>query len=226
MAFGPATYASDGSGVELRDGCNPTIAHCEIRSNIGAGVEIWAKKDGRIFVNNYPTITNCVITENGREGISGGIPTITNCTLVANGGWGVASLEPTIMNSIIYYNGDMTTAHQIEGDAVITYTVVEGGWSGVGNIEDDPCFALIGYWDQNGTPNEPGDDVWISGDYHLCSQMGRWDAGNDVWVQDAITSPCIDAGNPGSDWADEPEPNGGCINMGAYGGTSQASMSP
>lgn len=68
------------------------------------------------------------------------------------------------------------------------------------------------------------------GDYHLKSEFGRhWvPDGNDVppgglWVLDDQTSPCVDAG----DWQEgpglEPEPNGGRVNMGAYGGTPFAS---
>lgn len=45
------------------------------------------------------------------------------------------------------------------------------------------------------------------------------------WVMDEVTSPCIDAGDPAEDPAEEPMPNGGRINMGAYGGTAYASMS-
>ena len=46
------------------------------------------------------------------------------------------------------------------------------------------------------------------------------------WIVDGVTSPCIDAGDPNSDWTAELWPHGKRINMGAYGGTSQASMSP
>ena len=59
----------------------------------------------------------------------------------------------------------------------------------------------------------------------MCSQAGRWDPNSQTWVQDAVTSPCIDAGNPDSDCTAELSPNGKRINMGAYGGTPQASMS-
>jgi hypothetical protein len=45
-----------------------------------------------------------------------------------------------------------------------------------------------------------------AGDYHLM-----------------FTSPAIDAGDPGDDHSNEPEPNGGVINMGAYGNTPEAS---
>jgi hypothetical protein len=60
-------------------------------------------------------------------------------------------------------------------------------------------------------------------DFHLQSEYGRWDTNSQSWVNDSNTSPCIDAGDPNSDWAGEPWPNGKRINMGAYGGTEQAS---
>jgi hypothetical protein len=41
-----------------------------------------------------------------------------------------------------------------------------------------------------------------------------------------VTSPCIDAGDPNGSIGWEPFPNGGVINMGAYGGTAEASKSP
>lgn len=39
-------------------------------------------------------------------------------------------------------------------------------------------------------------------------------------------SPCIDAGDPNSAYSNEPAPNGGRINIGAYGNTSKAANSP
>ena len=96
---------------------------------------------------------------------------------------------------------------------------------GPGNIDADPGFADPGHWDPNGTPDAIDDDFWVDGDYHLKSQAGRWDAQAKTWVQDSMTSPCIDAGNPASLVGDEPLPNGGRINMGMYGGTVEASKS-
>jgi hypothetical protein len=66
-----------------------------------------------------------------------------------------------------------------------------------------------------------GDD----GDYHLKSQAGWWDADEEQWTTDETTSPCIDAGDPTRPIGLEPFPNGGIINMGAYGGTAEASKS-
>jgi len=42
---------------------------------------------------------------------------------------------------------------------------------------------------------------------------------------DEATSPCVDTGDPGSPVGREPFPNGGRVNMGAYGGTAEASKS-
>jgi len=64
-----------------------------------------------------------------------------------------------------------------------------------------------------------------AGDYHLVSERGRYWPAHDVWVLDKVSSPCIDAGDPAIEPSGEPMPNGGAINMGAYGGTGYASMS-
>ena len=76
------------------------------------------------------------------------------------------------------------------------------------NISVDPLFA---------DPDK--------GDYHLKSQAGRWDSVGRTWVKDGATSPCIDAGDPNDPVGSEPFPNGGRVNMGAYGGTAEASRS-
>jgi hypothetical protein len=97
---------------------------------------------------------------------------------------------------------------QIWGVPNISYSDIQDGWLGIGNINVDPNFAGVS-----------------SGDYHLKSQAGRWDPNSQSWVKDNVTSRCIDAGDPVSPIGLEPFPNGGIINMGAYGGTVEASKS-
>ncbi len=46
---------------------------------------------------------------------------------------------------------------------------------------------------------------------------------NDYHLQ--FLSPCIDGGDPASDYSAEPEPNGKIVNMGAFGNTPEASLS-
>jgi len=60
-------------------------------------------------------------------------------------------------------------------------------------------------------------------DFHLKSEVGRWDGSS--WVMDIETSPCIDAGTISSDFENEPTPNGGKVNIGAYGNSVEASKS-
>ena len=61
-----------------------------------------------------------------------------------------------------------------------------------------------------------------NGDFHLKSEYGRWNGS--AWVKDDVTSPCIDAGDPSSDYSNEPDYPNGRINMGAYGNTAEASL--
>ena len=96
---------------------------------------------------------------------------------------------------------------------MVNYCNVQGGFSGTGNINNDPCFA---------DTSSPDVNEW---DYHLKSEAGRWDPANKLWVSDKTNSPCIDAGDPNSHWTKELWPHGKQINMGVYGGTPEASMS-
>ena len=89
----------------------------------------------------------------------------------------------------------------------------------------DQLFARPGYWDPNDTPDDPNDNFCVEGDYHLKSQAGRWDTNSQSCAIDDVTGPCIDAGDPNTLIGNEPFPNGGFINMGVYGGTTEASKS-
>jgi hypothetical protein len=132
----------------------------------------------------------------------------------------------TLNHCIVWGN----SSDQIDSSANVSYSNIQGGFPGEGNVDVDPYFVDPGYWADLNNPNllvEPDDPnaVWIDGDYHLQSQAGHWDQESQTWVQDDVNSPCIDAGDPRSDWTAELLPNGELINMGAYGGTPQASMS-
>jgi len=133
-------------------------------------------------------------------------PTIRNVTIVDNtyGIEAYARSEPDIGNSIFWRN----TGGDLFGCQARFSRTSEAG-QGQSNITADPLFV---------DPN--------AGDYHLLSARGRYWPEHDVWVLDRVTSPCIDGGDPNADPSDEPMPNGERINMGAYGGTVQASMSP
>jgi len=183
-----AVVGGVGAGIGMEGGSNPTLTNCNIINNSAS-----TAGGGMISQDSSPTLTNCTFSGNSASyfgsGIcfNGGSPMLTNCIL-----WGDTPDEIYIFS----------------GTPVITYSDVQGGWAGEGNIDADPLFA------------DPD-----NGDYHLKSQAGRWDPNTQTWVVDDVTSSCIDAGDTSIPIGFEPLPNGGIINMGAYGGTLEASKS-
>jgi hypothetical protein len=106
-----------------------------------------------------PTVTNCEFFGNaagfdlpygygGGMVIWGGAPTVVNCTLRANyadvgGGMYIVGGAPTVANCILWYD-DASTADEIgdnSGMLVVSYSNVEGGYAGEGNINLDPMFV-------------------------------------------------------------------------------------
>jgi hypothetical protein len=171
------------------------------------------------------TIANNVIAR-GYALVGGGImnnmssPSIVNNTIVANRPAGLHlesalvdffgdPMPALILNNIVWNNEIFLSDTAAPDEFEIRYNDIQGGWEGEGNQDKDPLFA------------DPDGD-----DYHLKSPAGRWDPAAQAWIQDTVTSSCIDAGDPTTDLIDEPDPNGGRINLGAYGGTTQASKSP
>jgi len=135
----------------------------------------------------------------------------------------------TVINCILWDNSgpNGSQIYANNNTLFISYSNVQGGWPGLGNIDAVPLFVREGYWDLNGTPEDPDDDFFVEGDYHLKSESGRWDPNSESWVIDSVTSPCIDTGNPGCELGEEPlSIHNVRINMGAYGGTADASMTP
>jgi predicted outer membrane repeat protein len=194
-----------------------------------------AEYGGALYQIESATIKNCIFTGNmainGAVLVGGGSVNLESCTFTGNLAQtvfaslrardGTPGLEMTVENSILW-DGDNEFE---EFNISINHSNIQGDRSGEGNIDLDPCFAEPGYWDPNGTADDPNDDFWIDGDYHLKSQTGRWDPNSQSWVQDDVTSHCIDAGDPNTPIGHEPFPNGGRINIGAYGGTAEASIS-
>ena len=218
-------YADTGGGIYCCNNARPTITKCVFRRNSAA-------RGGAMFnFRASPTVAHCIFTTNTADNGGGmynqaSIPAIANCIFAGNSassGGGICnrSSDVTVTNCILWDN----RPEQISGSISLFYSDVQGGFSGEGSIDTDPCFAEPGYWDLNGTPGDPNDDFWVDGDYHLKSQAGRWDPATQAWIVDDVTSRCIDAGDPNSDWTAELWPHGKRINIGAYGGTPQASMS-
>jgi hypothetical protein len=120
---------------------------------------------GMIINNSEATLTNVTVTDNTASN-GGGIfildtdATLINLTVSGNtatafgGGLLVgANTNPTLTNSIIWGNNP----NQIQGfgTPTITYSDIQGGWNGVGNIDSDPLFCNPDSGDFTLTENSP-----------------------------------------------------------------------
>ena len=172
--------------------------------------------NNRIYNNNGPGILTTHV-EYGFHGYETNA-NITNNVIYNNLGDGIQMVSEyvalNISNNIITNNTGYGINH-IAGNISHSYNDIYGNTldyynntiPGTGDIYGDPLFV-------DATNN----------DFHLKSTGGQWNGSR--WVVDDVTSPCIDAGDPASDYSNEPIPNGGRINMGAYGNTKEASKSP
>jgi hypothetical protein len=141
---------------------------------------------------------------------------------------GATAVPSTIVNNTICANANEADINVWQGaQAEITGNIV-----GDINVLDEGSVATLHYNNvfaqEVGGDNLHADPLFAdpnAGDYHLKSQAGRWDPTRRSWVQDEVTSPCIDAGDPNRPLGPEPFPNGGVVNMGCYGGTAEASKS-
>jgi phosphotriesterase-related protein len=244
-----------GGGIHCWQNLSFTMSGCVITSNTvqyaGGGMLC---DSGTAILNNCVIACNTGARWGGGLCIAfaNSSMTISNCTILGNfategGGIGCISGSSAIVSNSILWKNTATTGNEIYLEQAptefsIAYSNVAGGQNVVtirggsdlnwdtSNIDANPLFTKLGYWaDVNDLkivvePDDPN-AVWVDGDYHLKSQAGRWDPNSGSWVVDEVTSPCIDAGDPNSPVGDEPEPNGGRINMGAYGGTAEASKS-
>ena len=103
----------------------------------------------------HATMTNNVIAGNtsswGNGGIevgSGGSATIINCTITSNSavryGGGIECSNNgtgTVVNSIIYGNTGSQISVRLGGSITISYSDIQGGYTGTGNINADPLFT-------------------------------------------------------------------------------------
>jgi hypothetical protein len=109
--------------------------------------------------NSSPTVTNCTFTCNSAMTYGGGMcngessPTVTNCTFSTNSakrGGGIYNYysRAKLTNCILWGNSAPSGA-QIYKDwtssVTVSYSDVQGGWAGEGNIDTDPCFVKPGY---------------------------------------------------------------------------------
>jgi len=218
---------SQGAGIGIFGFHNTLIEYNVIEFN-GEG-------DNNSFWGHVPMGKHSGITfyEGGNKNKLKGFETIVRNNIIGNNnGVGVEDEKPNIHKFIlnnnciynnckgnyknassqtdIYVNPDFAcnNPHEVDNRIDYSYDILSEAWKSA---------------DESG--NYSGDlgtkEAWLV--YHLKSEYGRWDGTQ--WVEDDVTSFCINSGDPFADFDNEPLPNGSRVNIGAFGNTAYASKS-
>ena len=199
---GSAFYVQHDSSNEYNQASTQEFIGCYIYDNAYNG--IMTNTGGNWWDYARPSITNCIIKNNGSHALHH-VGIVTNCLVTGNGGWGIDGSYADVVNSTIASNSSglnsvsnvynsisfFNDSNQIGSAGSVTYSAVMGGYEGEGNIDQNP-----GFWD------------YVNFELHP-------------------SSPCIDAGNPSADYYDIcfPPSQGAATNdMGVYGGLGACSF--
>ncbi len=171
---GNSAVGNDGGGIN-NESSSPTITNCTFSGNSAYD---WGGAIRNILYCR-PTITNCTFRGNSAD--DGGAmfyfyeskPTITNCTFAGNSARNGNALacdslgsqnNIQMANCILWDGGDEIWNNN--GSAItITYSDVQGGWSGAGNIDADPMFDdYLGRLSAGSPCIDAGDNTAVSAD--------------------------------------------------------------
>jgi hypothetical protein len=151
--------------------------------------------------------------------VGNGTLRVTNSVLDATGADGRIFFFSQSANASSGFRGDYNAYYRRNGALVAEQQTITGGSD---YYNDVPTWAAAVASEQHTMSMDPLFADEVGGDFHPKSTQGRYTPSG--WVQDAVLSPLIDAGHPAWPSTNEPSPNGGIINLGAYGNTRQASM--
>jgi hypothetical protein len=168
-----------------------TIVNCSFVANAAVnGADGFGGHGGAIYSSeSAPTFAGCLFLGNTAERRGGALqsltdssPTVVNCTIVGNsadisGGANNASdaagghTTPLLMNCIVWGNSPIQIDDVSGSVTTVSYSNVEGGFPGTGNIDADPLFV------------DPD-----NGDYRLAGGSPSIDAADNAAVPGGVTT--------------------------------------
>jgi len=179
-----------GGGVCCMDGSDAVVIGCVVSGNYAGhrGGGLYAYWCNPVFINC--TVVGNIAEEGGGLGsFREANPELINCILRDNRTT-LCGPEIALINTNRVWPSDIPTW------MAVSYSDIEGGEAGAcvdenctlywetGNINSDPCFAEAGYWHENDTPEDPNDDYYIVGNYHLRPASACVDSGTNSSLEE------------------------------------------
>lgn len=197
---------SFGGAFDMANNVTAEFRRCEFRSNSAAragGIEIFGGSTTKVY--------DCLFTGNLSTGaggggaifISGSAASVRGCTVTGNTSNVNATAgilisgagSPTVANTIVYFNsgpgGAQGATNQIAGAAIVSYSCVQGGVAGTGNVSGDPLFTNAGAGDFTLAAGSPGTDA---GNNAAVPAVSVIDLAGQVRIADDPTAPDTGAG--------------------------------
>ena len=208
--------AGIGAAVFVDDGASITLSHDLVYRNrsylengVARGGALYADglngpTTGSTLVGDHLTVAFNALDESGQP-----------AAMTRGGGvFAETYSKATFTNSIFWKNGSDTFFGDSTTKIAVSYAIAPSTCAGGAG-----CTIGTGVF-------EPTEINFVddAADFHEMSTAGHFTKG--AWVTDAVTSPAIDKADPAAAFTNEPAPNGGRANLGAYGRTGEASKSP
>lgn len=120
-----------GGGVAVDQGSSPSLVNCTLSGNYRSGIGVLG---GGMYV------------------LGGSTPSVINCTFSGNTAWDASAVQSTgsgtvttLVNCIVWGNDPGISGIRIKdasnSTTNVSYSDIEGGFSGVGNLNSNPIFA-------------------------------------------------------------------------------------
>jgi hypothetical protein len=189
------TIASDGGGIDCWNS-SITLTECAISGNNVTAADFSGSGGGGLALYSAQTwLTDCIISGNSATGANGeyashggGVfcslssATFTNCTITRNilnptgsslygGGMYCADSSPVLTNCILWGDTPSEIYRTGTGNPVVTYSNIQGGYAGTGNINADPLFVDA-----------------ANGNFRLAANSPCIDVGNNAAIPAGITT--------------------------------------
>jgi predicted outer membrane repeat protein len=147
VTFSGNSAGTFGGGMHNRDNSSPMVSNSTFIGNsalLGGGM---------LNFISTPTVTNTTFSGNSATERGGGMyngassPLVTNCTITENtasidsGGIYNEASSPVFTNCIIWGNSNGEILGNAAAAPTVSYSIVQGGYTGTGNVNSDPLFV-------------------------------------------------------------------------------------